>query len=177
MTFRNAIIVFAAAAVAAVPAAVAAEGESPLARGTITFGLASGGWHRYSVTGAEEGWSVFTLSPLGGVFAADRLWLGGGFTISKYEYPGGYSDSGASVHGGLDYYFLEGTWSPFAGFWGVLGDYPGDGVMLRLGARFFVVPQTALGFGYDGAVIFDDRYGETEVGNSHRLWYGFQLHF
>lgn len=176
MTFRNAIIVFTAVAVAAIPAAVAAEGESPVDRGTITFGLTSGGWHRYSHSAGSGSLTVFTLSPLGGVFAADRIWLGGGFTITKYEISEWGSDSGASIHGGLDYYFREGTWSPFAGFWGVLGDYPGDGVMFRLGARFFVVPKTALGFGYDGAVVFGDEYSD-EVGTSHRLWYGFQLHF
>ncbi|UCH78676.1 MAG: hypothetical protein JSU81_01630 [Candidatus Coatesbacteria bacterium] len=179
MTFRYTIIVFTAAALTLASAA-AAEGESPLERGTITFGLASGGWHRYSITGGEGSYSVFTLSPLVGIFAADRIWLGGGVTIAKWEFGEGYgSESGASVHGGLDYHFLEGKWTPFVGFWGLLGDYPGDGVMARLGARFFVVPQTSLGFGYDGAVVlYDNRYNDTtEVNTSHRLWYGFQLHF
>ena len=178
MTLRYALIFLLTATLASVPAGIAAEADSPLARGTFTFGLDSGGWHRYSLGDGGDSWSIFTLSPLVGIFAADGLWLGGGITVVKWDAGGWGSESGASVRGGLDYHFLAGKWTPFVGLWGLLGDYPGDGVMARLGARFFVVPQTALGFGYDGAVVLDeDYYGDKEVGTSHRLWYGFQLYF
>ena len=166
---------------AATSAAVAVDGTPLMERGTFTVGLASGGWHRYSISDSDGSFSIFTFSPLVGIFAGERVWLGGGVTINEIGYSDGYesgSSSGNSLHGGVDYYFRNGGWTPYAGFWGVLGDLPGDGVMLRFGARFFVVPQTSLDVGYDGAVVFDDNYyGDSDVGTAHRIWYGFQLYF
>jgi hypothetical protein len=183
MAFRLAIAVSTTAVFTAASFAAPVEGNKLLEQGTFTFGLASGGWHRYSRSDSPSGsWSAFSLSPTVGVFAADRIWLGGGVTLSEWDLgPEWGKHSANSVHGGIDYHFLSGKWTPFVGFWGLLGDLPGDGVMPRLGARFFVVPRTSLGVGYDGAVTFhtyDYEYADTtEVRTVHRLWYGFQVYF
>ncbi|HUU56905.1 MAG TPA: hypothetical protein VMW93_06150 [bacterium] len=157
-----------------------AEETNPLLdRGTLTFGLAAGGWHRYSSTASPgDSWGTFSLSPEFGGFVKRGLWLGGGITISKVWAGEWGSISSGGVRGGADYHFDRGSWAPYLGFWGLLGDFPGDGVMPRLGVKFYVVPRTALAVGYDAAFTWHGDYGGgNDVHTSQTIWYGLQVHF
>jgi hypothetical protein len=166
---------------AAIVAATAASapGDNPLLdRGTLTFGLAAGGWHRYSHTASPgDSWGRFTLSPEFGGFVKRGLWLGGGMTISKSWYGRWGSSSSGGIRGGVDYHFDRGSWAPFVGLWGLVGDAPGDGFMPRLGVKFYVLPRTALAVGYDAAFTWHGGYESgDDVYTSQTIWYGLQVY-
>jgi hypothetical protein len=168
-----------AASAALVVVAAAAAANPLLERGTITFGLEAGGWRW--VSGAPAGTTGhFSVSPEAGVFVTKGLWLGGRVGIGYLWAPSetgpetSYSDY-VSVAGGADYYFDLGRWAPFAGLWGTFGDFPDKGFAPRAGAKFFVVPRTALAVYYEGQVGFPG-YGAGAV-TSHTLNYGFRVFF
>ncbi|MGD8718881.1 MAG: hypothetical protein PVH29_08680 [Candidatus Zixiibacteriota bacterium] len=161
---NTALAVFAGAA--AVPAVSRADNEL-LERGTITVSLDTGTWYL-------SGGTALYVGPGIGIFVARGLWLGGSVDLGTY----GFEDAYGAIGFGPDYHFDTGPkWSPYVGLWvRATSFFDGDvGLVPRFGAKFFVVPRTALVAGYEGRVYFP-AYRDGPV-FGHMLGTGFQVFF